>query len=197
MIFGYARVSTHEQNLEMQIDVLKEYGVDEIREEKISGSSKNRPVFEDLRKKLRNGDTVVVYKLDRLGRTVKQLIIQIDEFEQKGINFVSLHENIDTTTPTGRFIFTIFCALAEMERDLIVSRTRDGLIAARARGRVGGRPKADEKKINMAIQMYDAGIPISDILKASSICKTTLYKYVRNKKSAEFPTAVIKRRHGL
>ena len=183
MKFGYARVSTKSQNLEMQIKALKKYGVDEIYEEKVSTRSKKRSELKKLINKLRTGDTLVVYKLDRLGRTVKQLLQLAEEFKEEGINFVSIKENFDTSTATGRFVFNMLCALAQMERDLISERTIEGLKNAKEKGRVGGQTKIDEEKIDMALQMYYSNdYSIKEILNATDIGKSTLYKYINKRK---------------
>lgn len=182
MVFGYARVSTQDQNLDLQIDALNKYGVDKIFEEKISGTLRKRPVLDELLKTLRPGDTLAVYKLDRLGRTVKGLIELVEYFNKEEINFVSICENIDTTTSTGRFVFFILCAMAQMERDIISDRTKAGLEAARARGRFGGRPKAEDSVIKRAIKMYDSGeFSINEIEETANISRTTLYTYLRKK----------------
>lgn len=180
MIFGYARVSTEEQNLDLQIDALKKYGCDEIYEEKISTRKVNRQQLTLLLGKLRAGDTLVVWKLDRLGRTVIQLLELVENFNAKGINFVSLQENFDTTTPMGKYVFLMFCGLAQMERDIISERTRAGLKAARKRGRVGGRKPIEDKKIEKAIKMYQSNeFSINEILEITGISRTTLYNYLR------------------
>lgn len=182
VVFGYARVSTQDQNLDLQIDALNKYGVDKIFEEKISGTLRKRPVLDELLKTLRPGDTLAVYKLDRLGRTVKGLIELVEYFNKEEINFVSICENIDTTTSTGRFVFFILCAMAQMERDIISDRTKAGLEAARARGRFGGRPKAEDSVIKRAIKMYDSGeFSINEIEETANISRTTLYTYLRKK----------------
>ncbi len=179
MKFGYARVSTNEQNLDLQLDALKKYGVDEIYTEKISGT-KSKPKLKELLSKLRKGDTLVIWKLDRLGRTVLQLIELAEELTNKGINFVSIIEQLDTTTAMGKFTFHIFCAVSQMERDVIAERTKAGLESARARGRVGGRPKVDKKKINRALKMYNSkDFSIKEITESTGISKGTLYNYIK------------------
>lgn len=179
MKFGYARVSKAEQNIELQIDALREYGVDELYEEKISTHKASRPKLQELLSKLRAGDTLVVWRLDRLGRTVKQLIALAEDFEAMGINFVSIKENLDTTTATGKFTFHLFCSMAQMERDIISERTKAGLDAARSRGRTGGRKAVDEKTIEKAAKMYKSNeFSIKEILETTGISKTTLYKYL-------------------
>ncbi|RXT14884.1 recombinase family protein [Ammoniphilus sp. CFH 90114] len=179
MIFGYARVSTHLQSLDSQIDALKKFGCMKIYEEKLSGKRKDRPELKELLKVLRKGDTVVVYKLDRISRSTKHLIELIDFFQEKEVNFVSLQENIDTTSSMGKFIFRIFAAVAEMERDIIVERTKEGLNAARARGRVGGRPKVSEEDIKTAITLYRSNnFTVQEIVKKTNVARSTLYKYL-------------------
>lgn len=148
-------------------------------EEKESGKRKDRPRLEEMLKLLRKDDTVVVYKLDRISRSTKHLIELMEEFEAKGVHFVSLQDNIDTTTAMGRFFFRMLASIAELERDIISERTRDGLTAARARGRNGGRPKVDSKKIALAIKMYDSkDYSLSQIKAATGIGATTLYRYI-------------------
>lgn len=149
MLFGYARVSTKDQNMYMQLDALQKYGVDKenIYSEKVTGTTKDRPAFTKMLAYLREGDTVAVYKLDRIGRSIKHLVDLINSFQEKGINFVSINENIDTTTAMGKLVFTIFSGLAQFERDIISERTKSGLDAARARGRKGGRPKKEPSQV--------------------------------------------------
>ncbi|CAM3724803.1 recombinase family protein [Alicyclobacillus pomorum] len=185
MIFGYARVSTQDQNLDLQIDALKQYGVDQIFQEKMTGTKRERPQLDEMLKYLRKGDTVVVWKLDRIGRSTKHLIDLINEFGEKGINFVSLKDGIDTSTATGKLVFTIFAGLAEFERDMISERTKAGLESARARGRKGGRPAKDEDKVKLALKMYDTKqYSITEITKATGISKTTLYRYIKERSNA-------------
>lgn len=182
MKFGYARVSKQEQHIELQLDALRRYGVDEIFEEKISTRKIARPKLQELLGKLRSGDTLVVWRLDRLGRTVKQLLSLAEDFEDKGISFVSLAENLDTTTATGKFTFHMFCAMAQMERDVISERTKAGLDAARSRGRNGGRKSVDSKTIEKALKMYKSDeFSVKEILETTGISKTTLYKYIEIK----------------
>jgi DNA invertase Pin-like site-specific DNA recombinase len=181
MKFGYARVSTQDQNLQMQIDALLNAGVEDknIFREKITGTKKDRPQLDEMLKYLRAGDTVVVWKLDRIGRSMKHLIEIIDDFNQKGINFISLHENIDTTSATGKLVFRIFASLAEFERDMISERTKAGLESARARGRSGGRPSKKNDKVELALKMYRSKeYSISQITEATGLSKTTLYRYI-------------------
>ncbi len=186
-LIGYARVSTQDQNLHLQKDALTKAGCEKIYTDTISGSTQERKGLDEALNFLRSGDTLVVWKLDRLGRTMKHLIDTLTRLKDKGIGFKSLTENIDTTTPGGKLIFHVFGSLAEFERDLIRERTQAGLLAARERGRQGGRPKsqlADEKKLTMAQKMYtDKTIPVKDILTNLGIKKTTFYKYLKVKES--------------
>ncbi|WDH95256.1 recombinase family protein (plasmid) [Paenibacillus urinalis] len=182
MKFGYARVSTQDQSLSLQLDALSHFGVDQVFEEKESGKRKNRPQLDELLKVLRQGDTVVVYKLDRISRSTKHLIELMEHFEEKEIHFVSIQDKIDTTTAMGRFFFRMLASIAELERDIISERTKDGLTAARARGRKGGRPKVESKKITLALKMYESkDYSLSQIKAATGIGATTLYRYLENK----------------
>lgn len=180
MRFGYARISTLEQNLNLQTDALKAAGCDEIITDEASGKNANRPGLNKLLcDKLRNGDELVVWRLDRLGRSLKDLIALVADFESKGIKFTSLTENINTSTNNGKLIFNIFASLAEFERNLIRERTLAGLSAARSRGRLGGRPGIEKTKINAAIQLYHKKeLTINEICKTIGISKGTLYKYL-------------------
>lgn len=179
MIIGYARVSTNEQNLQMQIDELTKDGCIEIFEEKATGSKKDRPALNEMLKMLREGDRVVVYKLDRISRSIKHLIELADFFHKKGVEFVSIMDNIDTSTPTGRFFFHVMAAMAELEREIIVERTKTGLASARARGRKGGRPTVDKKDLQTALKMYESkDYSLKEITKATGISQATLYRYL-------------------
>ncbi len=142
MIFGYARVSTDEQNLDAQIDALTDAGAETIFKEKVTGSTRQRPQLEKLLEQLRKGDVVMISKYDRLARSLRDLIEIVELIKEKGAGFRSLAEDIDTTTSTGRLVFHVFGSIAEFERERIAERTREGLAAARKRGRVGGRPRA-------------------------------------------------------
>ncbi len=182
MLIGYARVSTQDQNLHLQKDALEKAGCSQIITDEISGSISERPGLTRLKEILREGDTLVVWRLDRLGRSLKHLIEFVQELESKKIGFKSLQETIDTTSPTGRLVFHIFGALSEFERNLIRERTNHGLAAARARGRKGGRPfQLDTSKRAVAIQLYqERKHTIQEICRMMAITKPTLYKYVRN-----------------
>ncbi len=182
MRIGYVRVSKEEQNEQLQLDALKKYGCDKIYQEKVSGASKIRPEFERIKDVLRKGDELVVWDIDRLGRTTLELIMFVDELNHKGILFKSLSQSlIDTTTETGEFVFKLFALLAEHERKRLIRRTRAGQQAARARGRNGGRPKGlspHYKEIApMVIGAYKQERSIRDIMKAFKIPSTaTVYK---------------------
>jgi DNA invertase Pin-like site-specific DNA recombinase len=180
MRIGYARVSTGEQKLDLQKDALNEAGCDRIYEEKTSGAAKSRPELEKCLDSLRDGDTLVVWRLDRFGRSLKDLVQKMDALEDKGVDFVSLTEGIDTTTAQGKLTFHIFGALAEFERELARERTMAGLRAARERGQVGGRPRAlDEEEIpQVQALMKDEDVPVADICERFDISKPTLYRYV-------------------
>lgn len=179
MLIGYGRISTRGQSLALQIDALKAAGCDRIFEDKVSGASRSKPALDDALSHLRKGDTLVVWKLDRLGRTVKQLVEFVGELQQRGIEFRSITEGIDTSTPAGRFFFHIIAAMAEMERELIRERTRAGLDSARAKGLVGGRKKAmDEKKVASAKTLLETGTPPKEVADMCGVSVATLYRYI-------------------
>ena len=183
MNIGYARVSTEDQNIEMQTDALKKVGCELLFKEKRSGKDRDRCELNKLLSRLRRGDTVYVWKLDRLGRSLKDLIDLIGIFHEKGVGFISLNDSIDTTTPHGRFTFNVFASLAEFEREIIRERTRAGLAAARIRGRIGGRPKGLSKeakyKAESAKSMYESKtMKIKEICNTLHISKATFYRYL-------------------
>ncbi|MHB1484827.1 MAG: recombinase family protein [Saccharofermentanales bacterium] len=176
MKFGYARVSTQAQNLERQLDLLTD--CDEVFIEKITGTKANRPELDNMLGKLRKGDIVKVESFSRLGRSTKNLIELVDLFEKKGVQLVSVKENFDTTTPQGKLMMTVFQAFSQFERDIIVERTKEGLVAARARGRKGGRCPVNPKNIAKALKMYDTKeFSIKEIESTCGIGRATLYKY--------------------
>ncbi len=182
MLIGYIRVSTKEQNLDLQKDAFEKIGCNKIFQDIETGSKQDRKGLLEALQFARDGDTLVVWKLDRLGRSLKHLIETITALNNKNIGFKSITENIDTTTPGGKLIFHIFGALAEFERDIIRERTNAGLQAARARGKLGGRPKAlnDIKKISMAQTLYnDKSNSIDEICKTLQISRATLYRYIK------------------
>jgi DNA invertase Pin-like site-specific DNA recombinase len=182
MNFGYARVSKKDQNLDLQIDALQKAGCDKIFEEKLSGRSVFLPNQEKLFSQLRKDDILIVNSIDRLGRTAKQLIDLFYDLKQKGINFRSLTEGvIDTTTTMGEAVFQIMAILKGMEVSILIERTNQGLEAARARGRKGGRKPGSYNKVTAAAAatLYQKGDPVSDILKTLSISRATLYEYLK------------------
>ncbi len=183
MYVGYARVSTQDQTLNLQKDALEKIGCTKIFTDTISGAQAERPGLTEALAYVREGDSLVVWKLDRLGRSLKHLIDTITELNNRKIGFMSITENIDTTTSGGKLIFHIFGALAEFERDIIRERTQAGLQAARARGRLGGRPKVKTlntaKKIALAQSLYDdKNNSIDEICKTLNISRSTLYRYI-------------------
>src|SRR5215213_2883338 len=182
MDIGYARVSTGEQTLDLQLDALKTSGCGKVYRETASGAKADRSVLEEVLSYLRKGDTLVVWRLDRLGRSLKHLIEVVAALAERGIGFKSLTEQIDTTTPGGKLIFHVFGALAEFERDLIRERTHAGLAAARARGRLGGRPRklTDPKQLELARSLYAGGqIDVATICRTLGISRATLYRAVK------------------
>lgn len=177
---GYARVSTEDQNLDLQRDALARAGCGVIYEEAASGKSTARPELEQCRKALRSGDTLVVWRLDRLGRSLPDLVQIVADLERSGISFESLTEKIETGSAAGKLVFHVFAALAEFERSLIRERTRAGLAAARARGRSGGRkPKLGEKQVReIKALLRDPDIQVADVARRYGVSRTTLYKHV-------------------
>lgn len=177
-LVGYARVSTHDQHLDQQITALKDAGCIRIFEEKATGTHSDRPQLVSTLDFVREGDVLVVWRLDRLGRSLNHLIATVASLEDQGVGFRSLHENIDTTTSTGRLVFHIFAALAEFERDLIVDRTKAGLEAARARGAKPGRKKAlSPDQVTVARQMHASGdYTVDAIAKTLSTSRATIYR---------------------
>jgi len=182
MLVGYARVSTVEQNLDLQQDAFGAAGCKKVFEDTLSGAREDRPGLEAALEYLRPGDTLVVWKLDRLGRSLPHLIETVRALEAKGIGFRSLRENIDTTTSGGKLVFHIFAALAEFERDIIRERTAAGLVAARARGRKGGRPKVmDTRKVAMAQALRsDPNLSVAEICQQLGVSETTFYRYTND-----------------
>src|SRR6476619_570643 len=183
MDIGYARVSTGEQTLNLQLDALQAAGCGKIYQETASGAKADRPVLDEVLSYLRPGDTLVVWRLDRLGRSLQHLIEVVAGLAERGIGFKSLTEQIDTTTSGGKLIFHVFAALAEFERDIIRERTQAGLAAARARGRKGGRKFTsglnDAKKRTMAQVLYDdPSNTIADICQTLRVSRASLYRYI-------------------
>ncbi|MFP1631956.1 recombinase family protein [Zhengella sp. ZM62] len=180
MDVGYARVSTQDQNPQLQLDALEAIGCEKIFQETASGAQRDRPQLVAAIDYMRKGDTLVVWKLDRLARSLKQLIETVELLEDRGVGFRSVTENIDTTTSGGRLVFHIFCALAEFERSIIRERTKAGLDAARAKGRVGGRPRAlsEEDKIVARALLADSKLSTKDVAKRLGVSVSTLYKHI-------------------
>lgn len=182
MLIGYARVSTFDQNPDLQKDALEKAGCERIFTDTVSGTVPLRPGLTKAKEQLRQGDTLVVWRLDRLGRSLKDLIEWINYLDTEGVALKSLQESIDTSTATGKLVFHVFGALAEFERNLILERTQAGLSAARARGRLGGRPKSlnDDKK-QVVIDLYnERKLTVKKICEMMGISKPTLYSYVRD-----------------
>lgn len=177
---GYARVSTDDQNLDLQRDALTQAGCNVIYEEIMSGKSANRPELCHCLKALRTGDTLIVWRLDRIGRSLPDLVEIVSQLERESVGFESINEHIETTSATGKLIFHVFAALAEFERNLIRERTKAGLAAARARGRKGGRkPSLDERQTReIKALLKDPRIHVTDVARRYGISRSTLYRYV-------------------
>lgn len=180
MLIGYARVSTSDQSLDLQRDALEQVGCQRIFTDVASGAKTERPGLAEALSYAREGDILVVWKLDRYGRSIAHLIQAVRELQDRGVGFRSLHESIDTSSPAGKLVFHIFSALAEFERDLIRERTNAGLTAARARGRKGGRPRVlDDKQVAMVRSLFaDANNQPKVICESMGISLSTLYRYV-------------------
>ena len=181
MLIGYARISTADQTLDLQLDALKKAGCEQIFTDRVSGTKAERKGLTEALSHLRAGDTLVVWRLDRLGRSLRHLIDTITALNDRGVGFKSLQENIDTTTSGGKLVFHIFGALAEFEREIIRERTTAGLKSARTRGRVGGRQKTlSAKEVQMLRNMAaDKSLTVSDICRTLGIGRTTFYRYVK------------------
>lgn len=186
MQIGYARVSKFEQNLDLQTDAFKSIGIEKIFVDKVSGVKTEKPQLNQLINFIRKGDTLTVWRLDRIGRNTVGLIQFVNELNEKGVHFKSLSENIDTSSASGKLIFQIFCVLAEHERNVLIERTNAGLKSARARGQKGGRPKGLTEKYKeiapLVKESYNSkNIPIEKIMKAFDIgSKTTFYKIIKS-----------------
>jgi DNA invertase Pin-like site-specific DNA recombinase len=186
MKIGYARVSTPKQSFNLQIDALKKAGTERIYKEIVSGARAERPVLNELLKNIRPGDIIVIWKLDRLGRSLKHLIELVNELIDRGVDLQSINDPIDTTTAQGRLSFNIFACLAEFERDIIRERTQAGLSAARVRGRKGGRPRGLSKEAEStacaAETLYREGkLSVQQVADKLGISKSTLYSYLRHR----------------
>jgi DNA invertase Pin-like site-specific DNA recombinase len=179
MLIGYARVSTDDQNLDLQLDALKASGCAQLFTDKVSGAAKTKDGLDGALLHAREGDVLVVWKLDRLGRTVKGLVELVEGLQARGVQFKSITDSIDTSTTAGRFFFHVMAALAEMERELIRERTNAGLRAARARGRLGGRkPKMDASKAESAKHLLNSGMPSAEVAKNLGVSRATLYRAI-------------------
>ena len=179
MLIGYARVPTQDQSLDLQLDALRQVGCERVFTDQATGARAQRPGLDSALSHLRAGDVLVIWKLDRLGRSVKGLVDQVGELAGRGVQFRSLTDGIDTTTPPGRFFFHIMASLAQMERELIVERTQAGLSAARQRGRVGGRrPKMTNGKRESARKLLDSGMPSREVAHNPGVSVPTLYRWI-------------------
>jgi DNA invertase Pin-like site-specific DNA recombinase len=179
VLIGYARVSTQDQNLDLQKKALSKAGCRKMFEDKVSGMRVARPGLDAALATLREGDTLVVWKLDRLGRSVKKLIDLVGELQRQGVQFHSLTDSINTGTPSGRFFFHVMASLAQMERELIVERTRAGLEAARQLGRTGGRKRSmTDSKIQSARKLLASGTPPREVAKNLGVSIPTLYRWI-------------------
>lgn len=182
MKFGYARVSTKEQSLDRQIDALNGYGVDRLYLDKVSGAKESRPELDRMLGALRDGDTVIVCSYDRLARSSKQLFDLADRFQQNGISLISIKEGLDTSTPQGRFFFTMCAAMAQFERELIKERQAEGIAAAKQRGCKFGRPATDAAKMDTAIKLYQAGgLSVADICERTGVSRAPLYREIKKR----------------
>ena len=181
MKIGYARTSTIDQNLDLQLDALTQLGCEKVYQEKISSVNDHRSELENCLKALREGDTLYIWRLDRLGRSLKELISLVNQLQEMGCELVSIKENIDTSTPTGKLAFHLFASLAEFERELIRERTQAGLLSARARGRMGGRPQklTDAEKAMIRQLMSDRSNSPTDIAKRFGVSRATVYSVAR------------------
>lgn len=192
MLIGYARVSTQDQNPEFQVDALERAGCDRLYVEKASGAQRDRPELKAALASVSAGDTIVVWKLDRVARSLRQLIATFDDLERRGIGLCSLTEAIDTTTSGGKLVFHIFGALAEFERSIIRERTMAGLLAARARGRLGGRPKmlsASDLEVARVL-LRDGTLTVSAIAGRLGVTASTLYRYLPAARSAHLESGI-------
>lgn len=187
MKIGYARTSTIDQNLDLQLDALIQADCEKIYQEKISSVNDHRSELENCLKALREGDTLYIWRLDRLGRSLKELISLINQLQEMGCELVSIKENIDTSTPTGKLAFHLFASLAEFERELIRERTQAGLLSARARGRMGGRPQklTDTEKVMIRQLMSDRSNSPTDIAKRFGVSRATVYSVTKEVEMAK------------
>jgi DNA invertase Pin-like site-specific DNA recombinase len=179
-VYGYARVSTRQQELARQLDLLEKYDCNEILTEKMTGTKADRPELNRLKDKVRPGDSIVVESFSRLGRSTKDLIDLVSYFEEANVKIISIKESFNTSTPQGKLMMTVFQAFSQFERDLIVERTKEGLKSARMRGRKGGRPKVSTREITKAINLYKTEqYSVNEIVEMTGISRATLYRYVK------------------
>ncbi|MCD5203243.1 MULTISPECIES: recombinase family protein [Enterococcus] len=179
MVYGYARVSTRQQDLSRQLDLLDRYECNKIYTEKISGVRANRPELNKLKKRVKENDKIIIESFSRLGRSTKDLIDLVYFFEKKGVKVISIKENFDTQTPQGKLMMTVFQAFGQFERDIIVERTKEGLESARARGNIGGRPRIDPALIQHALHLYQKeGKAVVDICAQTGLKRSTFYRYL-------------------
>ena len=186
-VFGYARVSTKDQNLDSQVDALKEAGAEIIYTEKMTGTVKDRPEFNKMIQQLRKGDKVIIYDLSRMGRNLKNLLEIAEEFKKIGADLKILKfmgdESVDTSTAQGSLVFSLFGAISQYQRDQIAEKTRAGLESARARGRKGGRKRKDPRLVEKALKLYDSKeYSITEIEEMTGITRPTLYRYIKERK---------------
>lgn len=187
-LWGYARVSTESQSLERQLDILKEYGVHDVDifTEKISGTKLHRPELEQLQRVLRAGDTVIVESMSRLSRSTKDLLNILEDWQSRGIEFISIKERLDFSTATGKLILTVLAAISTFERDIIYTRVKEGLESARARGRVGGRKPTDKNKLAKALKLYESGAySLREIKEATGVSQSVLYRAIWKRRSVK------------
>ena len=179
MVYGYARVSTRQQDLSRQLDLLDRYECNKIYTERISGVRANRPELNKLKKRVKENDKIIIESFSRLGRSTKDLIDLVYFFEKKGVKVISIKENFDTQTPQGKLMMTVFQAFSQFERDIIVERTKEGLESARARGNIGGRPRIDPALIQHALHLYQKeGKAVVDICAQTGLKRSTFYRYL-------------------
>ena len=187
MIIGYARVSTEDQNLERQIDALTEFGCDRVLTEKVSGAVYDRPVLQTILEMAGRDDIIVVSELTRLSRSTKDLFNLVDRIGKSGASIKSLKEPwLDTTTPAGQLMFTLIAGVAQFERDIIRQRTKEGIKSARARGRMGGRPKLESSRIKEALVLYESKeFSLAEIKRRTGVSHTTIYRYSKERHNNE------------
>lgn len=183
MRIAYARVSTLKQELDRQLDALQAVGYDKLIEEKYTGKTKDREGYRQLMDAVREGDTVIVESISRLGRKTLDILSTVEELDNMGVTFISLKENMDTSTPTGKAMFQMMAVIAELERSLTIQRVKEGLQATKARGTKLGRPKMDDDKIKVALRMYDSGdYSVKEIINTTGVSQGSLYRAINKRK---------------